>query len=247
MDIFLRILAFVLGASGLFFFINPLFRGSSFNSGTAVGLGLTLIFLLYGIFQKQIINCRGHVIYKIVLILFILGIVFMGFVSSIIISASLKKSADNATLIVLGCRVRGDQPTQMLRTRIDAAYDYLTAHPDAVAVLSGGQGSDELISEAQCMYNSLTQKGIDASRLYLESESTSTVENFKYSMKIIDDHNLSKKVAIATNEYHECRAQMIAKAQGIEYGAVSAHTPFYLFPTYFIREILGVVYMFIFG
>ncbi len=248
LDLILRILAYVFGITGILFFINPLFRGSAINSGSVAGLALSLLLIAYGIFQKPIIACRGNLAYKIILGIFLLGLAFAIGISSYIISASLKKPAENSTLIVLGCKVRQSGPSQMLRTRIDAAYAYLEKHPDAVAVLSGGKGPDEHISEAECMYNELTKKGIAPSRLFIEDKSTSTIENFKFSLEIIEANNLSKKVAIATNEYHERRAQMIAKAQNIEeYGAVSAKTPFYLLPTYFIREIMGVVYMLLFG
>ena len=48
------------------------------------------------------------------------------------------------TVIVLGCQVLPDgRPSLMLENRVRAAYDYLTAHPDAVCVASGGQNDRE--------------------------------------------------------------------------------------------------------
>ena len=41
-------------------------------------------------------------------------------------------------LLILGCTVRGDQPTQLLQTRIDRAAQYLKLHPQTIAVASGG-------------------------------------------------------------------------------------------------------------
>ena len=71
--------------------------------------------------------------------------------------------------------------------------------PNANAVLSGGQGSDEIMSEAQCMYNVLTESKIDSSRLYMEDKSTNTTENIRNSMKIIEDNNLNTDITIVTD------------------------------------------------
>ena len=70
-------------------------------------------------------------------------------------------------MIVLGAKIIGDRPSRMLRNRLDAAYAYLQAHPDAVGIVSGGQGSDEQYSEAYVMEQYLLSKGIPAERLVL--------------------------------------------------------------------------------
>ena len=53
-------------------------------------------------------------------------------------------------------------------------------------------------------------------------------------------------MTIITNEFHEYRAQTIASNLNIESYAVSAKTAWWLFPTYFVREIFGMIYEFIF-
>ena len=40
-------------------------------------------------------------------------------------------------VIVLGAAVHGDKVTWVLSNRLDAAIDYLNAHPEAIAVVSG--------------------------------------------------------------------------------------------------------------
>ena len=82
---------------------------------------------------------------------------------------------DRDFLIVLGCGLRPDgSPSLMLRHRINAACDYLTAHPEAVCVASGCQAGDECISEARCIQNTLLSLGIAPERIYLEERSRST-------------------------------------------------------------------------
>lgn len=130
----------------------------------------------------------------------------------------------------------------MLRERIDAAYEFLYENPETVCVLSGGQGSDEDISEAQCMFNELVAAGISPTRLYIEDRSTSTKENLNYTGKIIELCGLKKDIAVVTNEFHEFRAKMLAEELRLGFSAVSAKTAAWLFPTYLVREWYAIIY-----
>lgn len=89
-------------------------------------------------------------------------------------------------LIVLGSQVRGRRPSDNLQKRLDAALRYLRENPNTKAVLSGGQGDDEEISEAQAMADFLTAEGIDAGRLILEDRSRNTEENLRFSRAQIE-------------------------------------------------------------
>ena len=133
----------------------------------------------------------------------------------------------------------------MLSYRINSAYDYLTKNPKSVAILSGGQGRGESISEAQCMFNELTEKGIEPNRLYLEDKSTNTFENISFSKNIIDKYGFSTEVAVATSNFHLKRATMIAEKQGLTAKRISAETSQFLIPTYYVRDTLGVIKEFI--
>ena len=60
------------------------------------------------------------------------------------VSAAANRAAPaESTVIVLGCQVRGTEPSLTLQRRVDAAADYLRAHPQARCVASGGQSDDE--------------------------------------------------------------------------------------------------------
>ena len=112
-----------------------------------------------------------------------------GFTCAVIADAAQgteKPSSDY--LIVLGAGVNGTTPSQSLQERINAALEYLQTHPDAVCIVSGGKGSGEEISEAECMYRSLTAIGVDPERIWLEDQATSTLENLKFSLNIIEQH-----------------------------------------------------------
>lgn len=142
-------------------------------------------------------------------------------------------------IIVLGAAVKGERPSVALRERILTAYDYLKNNPDTVAVLSGGQGKGENISEAECMRRELTSRGIDDSRLILEDESTSTSENIKNSLAIIGDRYSS--IAVLTNNFHVYRALRLVSAQtDIKTYAISAPFRNPLVLHYMVREFIGL-------
>ena len=153
-------------------------------------------------------------------------------------------------LLVLGARVRPDGPSLSLQNRIDAAYDYLTAHPDCIAVLSGGKGDDEHISEAQCMFEHLTAMGIDAGRLWMEDRSTSTQENLRFSMALIEEKTGQRpaQLAVLSSEYHLFRAGLFTGAAGADFIGIPAETsnPF-LKINGFLREVAGVWYHYLLG
>ena len=129
-------------------------------------------------------------------------------------------------LILLGAGVDGDTPSPILQDRINQAYAYLTAHPDTICIVTGGKGDDENLSEAQCMFDHLTQMGIEADRIWMEDRATSTVENFQYSLELLEEKTGSRegKLGVMSNEFHLFRASLIAKKNGIEPICISAPT-----------------------
>lgn len=153
-------------------------------------------------------------------------------------------------IVVLGAGVNGTVPSLSLRERINAAYDYLTAHPDSVAIVSGGKGSGEDITEALCMYNELTKMGIDGSRVWMEDKATSTFENLQFSMALIEEKAGIRPdtIGIVSSEYHLFRAGLFAAAQNVDSLGIPATTTWpHLRVNYFIREIIAVWHYIVFG
>ena len=128
----------------------------------------------------------------------------------------------------------------MLTRRMEAALVYLKNNPEAICIASGGQGPGEAISEAECMRRFLVAGGIEESRIYLEDRSTSTYENLHFSAAIIAAHDLPREVAIATDIYHQCRAQGLAYSERLLGFAVVSRTTYSLLPFYWLREIAAI-------
>ena len=146
-------------------------------------------------------------------------------------------------LIVLGAGVRGTEPSEILQDRIAMAYTHLTNDPNAICIATGGKGSDENISEAQCIYDHLTAMGIDGSRIWMEDQATSTIENFRYSVALIEEKTgvIPETVTVLSNEFHLFRAGMMAEDCGLEADFIAAPTSKPLIRiSYTIREIFAL-------
>ncbi len=150
-----------------------------------------------------------------------------------------KGEPDLDYIVVLGCQVRGDYPSRALKERIDTAQAYLEKNPDTIAILSGGQGTGEHLSEAQCMYDWLVRAGIDGERLILEDKSTSTVENLNFSSQYLEKEKAS--VGVISNNFHIYRSVAIAKKQGYEnVCGIAAPSRSILQPHYLVRECMAL-------
>ncbi|MBO7401690.1 MAG: YdcF family protein, partial [Lachnospiraceae bacterium] len=121
---------------------------------------------------------------------------------------------DKDYILILGCRVRKDgTPTPLLKGRADAALRFAERQKqatgkDIIFVPSGGQGKDEVVSEAECISNYLQSTGVPKDRILVEDKSRNTYENFKFSVEKIKVANA--KLAFATTGYHVFRSGFIA-------------------------------------
>jgi uncharacterized SAM-binding protein YcdF (DUF218 family) len=85
----------------------------------------------------------------------------------------------------LGAGLHGTTPSLSLTNRLAAALAFLEEHPDTVAIVSGGQGPGENMTEAEAMTIWLEARGIAPERIIGEPEATSTAENLENSFRII--------------------------------------------------------------
>lgn len=146
-------------------------------------------------------------------------------------------------LILLGAGVDGDTPSPILQDRINQAYSYLTEHPDTICIVTGGKGDDENLSEAQCMFNHLTAMGIQGGRIWMEDQATSTVENFEYSLQLLQKKtgSIPENLGVMSNEFHLFRAKLIAKSNGLDPIFVAAPTSQMMVRiNYTVREIFAL-------
>lgn len=181
----------------------------------------------------------------------ICGLILFGVTEYFIIRASFGTPETQVDyLVVLGAKVRQDGPSVSLWDRIYEAVSYLNAHPDTIAIVSGGQGEDEPITEAKSMHDELVKLGISEDRIWMEYKATSTDENLRYSLDLIEEKTgrRPQTLGVLSSEYHLFRASLMAKKLGIEFVGVPAKTTkITQLINHAMREVAGVWHFYIFG
>ena len=174
------------------------------------------------------------------LIVIVIGSVFW-MMSGKWITEGQQPAADgsNKYAIILGAKVNGKTPSLSLRYRLEEALAYAEKYPDVHFILSGGQGPDEDISEAEAMRKYLTDYGVNEERLVTESESTSTYENIRNSKRLMPED--VKEVTIITSDYHLARARYLAEKLDLQSDVIPAKTPPSVKAQQHIRERLALI------
>ena len=161
-----------------------------------------------------------------------------------------KPAPDMDYIIILGCAIMRDgTPTPLLRGRIQRAFDFEKAQYEktgkhAKFVPSGGQGSDEVISEAESMKRTLAELGVPEERIVKEDKSVNTYQNMAFSKKVIESDSNSENcnIGFSTTNYHVFRGYTLAEKLGMKVKGLSAKTKLYFFPNAFIREFIGLLW-----
>ena len=230
---------------GLALFINGII--ATHFSGMGLGVILTYIFalvLILNFISIQFMNKRFVTfVCHLILFIFVLMLVYSGFVYTYGKDDTVTYKED--AVIVLGTTVLGDQPCADLEKRLEATIEYNKKNPDALIIVTGGQGTDENKSEAYVMNKYLSNAGINKSQIIMEDKATSTVENFKYSAEILNREIGSEpKVAYISNDFHIFRAGILANEADIN-DATHYHgdTPCYMIIPNGLRESVVTIKM----
>lgn len=248
-----RIAALILCAvlTGLAFFLKFCIPGYSFSA--LVCLCLIALILFYS-FMPMIglkFPAFAKIATRIFTVILVIGLLVVGITEAIIIKASFGDPGEQVDyIVVLGAKVNANGPSVSLWDRINAAADYLDAHPDVIAIVSGGQGTDEPITEAECMFRELVELGIDPWRIWIEDEATSTWENLNFTLDLIEERTRSRpvKLGVLSSEYHLFRASLFARACNVEFVGIPAPTSRLSQKiNHFMREVAGVWHYLILG
>lgn len=145
-------------------------------------------------------------------------------------------------LVVLGAGLWGDQVSPQLGRRLDTAYDLLVSYPHLQVVVSGGQGPDEWITEAEAMKTYLVKRGIEGARITMESRSTSTYENLVYTLDLLAAKGQRPEViGLITTDFHVFRAKMLLGRLGVKgYAQAAPNIPSIVLKNN-IREIFALI------
>ena len=157
-------------------------------------------------------------------------------------------------VVVFGCQVHESGALSAeLSSRLKKAAAILEKYPEAICVVSGGQGSDEPYSEARAMKEYLVKrKNVDEGRILTEERSTSTAENIRFSIDRLKEEGYEIEdcaFICVSSTFHTPRTYYLCRKLGVpECSTVSAPTPYrFLDYLYTVREYMSYVYLLIFG
>ncbi|WP_313771943.1 YdcF family protein [Bacillus bingmayongensis] len=148
-------------------------------------------------------------------------------------------------MIVLGSGLIGDKIPPLLGSRLDKGMgEYMKYNKEPKIIVSGGQGPDELVSEASAMKKYLVNKGVKEEDVLMEDESRNTLQNMMFSKNIMDSIKADHKSIFVTNNYHVFRASIYARLAGLKCEGVCSNTAKYYLPSAFLREYIGILVMY---
>ncbi len=221
------------------FFVIPFLFGVHGLGNITGTIVCILLFIWACILRKeyQVPKWISYSVRSLFIILLVMTIVITGFMTT----GFTPKGQPTQTIVVLGCGIEDGKPSRPLLERLQTAYTYMMENESSVAILTGGQGSDEEISEAEGMYRWLVEQGINENRLIKEDQSISTVENIALTKAIMEEKEMDMHITLVTNEFHMYRASQLAKEQEFIVSTLPAYSAWYLFPTHYVRELYAIV------
>ncbi|MCR5023980.1 MAG: YdcF family protein [Lachnospiraceae bacterium] len=173
----------------------------------------------------------------------ILAICIMGYAV-----LKIKPGYDKDFVIILGCSVsRKGMLRPLIKDRTNRAMRFVWEqewknNKSALYVPSGGQGSDEPISEGSAMALYLLSHGAEDEEVIAEKRSRNTLENLLFSKYIIDGIKKDAKIAVVTNNFHVLRSGMLAFNEGIDADLIGCSTVWYFWPNAFFREMIAILF-----
>ena len=190
---------------------------------------------------------------RVLLCLLLAGALVFGALEALIFSGSRDQlHGEPQVMVVFGCQVKPWGPSVLLQDRLDTALAYLEEHPEMTVVVTGGQGDDEPVSEAQCMYDYLTEHGVEPERIWQEDQSHNTWQNVRYTLALLEEKgaDTSAGVVLVSSGFHLTRARMLWERASGGAGELSTlaapctHVPSRL--KMYIREPFALVKSFLF-
>lgn len=216
--------------------------------------GLILLYLITfaligaGIFYHPLMNFFSFGVGRWIKWLLIFGTtVYVGLMIFLALGVPAAPNGTEQAIVVLGAGLQGEKVSSTLRYRLDAAREYFYQHPELPIVVTGGQGPQELCSEALAMKKYLVENGVPEESILMEDQSTSTLENFRFARKVLEENGYGKvdRIVFVTNRFHCYRAGLIAERVGLSVSAVPASISLTALLPCYLREVLAVLYYWI--
>jgi len=206
--------------------------------------------------KREFHSYKGHRFtgwMKAVLALILAGAVVFGALETAVLTGGRTRvTGEPEVMVIFGCQVKPWGPSILLQDRLDTALDYLKDHPDMTVYVSGGQGPDEPVSEAQCMYDYLVEHGVDGEKIIMEDTSSNTWQNICNTLERVKSSGAegSGQYLLVSSDFHLTRIKMLwDRAWPGTYTVSTLAAPVSHVPSrisMFFREPLALVKSFVF-
>ncbi len=140
----------------------------------------------------------------------LLSAVIIFFCGKVIAGGMIHTAGQADYAIVLGLALENGKPAPDLLARLKTARAYLEKYPEARLILTGGNAEEQGRTEAAVMRDILTEQGVPESRLILEDQAETTIENFRNIAELI---STDEPVVMISSNYHMDRAVRNAKEE----------------------------------
>ena len=223
------------------------FLGTIFGFNIVWFLISIFFFALYFVDKFEVWNKVSesvkNVIFGVVILFFIISSINLLFITH---PQMEKKDFEAKYVIVLGGGItKNEELTNSVKRRVERAAEYLKENPNAIAVVTGGKGPFSPCPESDVLKPYLASCGIDENRILAENMAKDTIENFKYSAKLLSEHEgktlreiLDSPIAVVTSDFHIARSERLAKRMGFtNVNGVYSRTPFLFVLSSYSREI----------
>lgn len=164
-------------------------------------------------------------IWKVLLALAAAGaIVELGLMTAVFLCEKTPRPVSKRdAIILLGARIMpdGELSTTVLH-RVETALDAYQKGCGKLIIACGARGRDEPETEAGAMARWLIARGVPASAIAVDDQSTDTVQNLANARAEMDARGY-KTAIIVTSDYHLTRALWLASDQGLD--AIGAAAP----------------------
>lgn len=226
---------------GMAFFLLPVFR-RGFSLGCLFGEFVCLAGLL--LLSSSRLSRRGGWKRRAVCAaaaVYCAGLCWAVYLTALMFSAAWNVPPPGTNVVVLGAQVYDSRSMGIsLTDRVETAFAYLEEHPQALCVVTGGQGGDEPCPEAHTQKNVLESMGVEGDRILVEDRSHNTRENFLFARQIALEHGMGDEIAVVTQGFHMFRALRLAEAAGFTPYSLVAETDPLLFPEFYGKELLSL-------
>ena len=155
----IQVLLIAVGAALLIFGVVSLFVVNA-DFGTVltpiIGLGIVLC----GVFYTKIIGSKSRIVKTLRISVVAAFCVCVAAACAIHFYGIHDTTAyDEDALIILGAGIHGDEPSLILKLRLDTGAEYAEKNPDAVIVVSGGRGPPGGYNRSPCYEKLFNRKG----------------------------------------------------------------------------------------